>query len=300
MKKPPFRLAVVVALLLGIGLGAPARADISPDVLGAGPSFAPPGDNPAAKDIGMANEKVVLELHTVNGGGDGSFIVVDATFTMKAPKKPVTLQVAFPGDGVRVGDAYVNHPRLVGFKAFVDGKPVASKADEKEFSVQAGPPSSPYKKTRRETWHTFPAVIDDETVVRVRYAVAAEPMGFDEKQTHAKAQYILHTGAAWAGKIGEAVIEVRGVDVDVEKTSLRTLSMSPVSLVSLKGDAPPPPVSPPNTTRTKTTITTTFKDFEPGDKDDVEVVFPAVRDGYPDDYAKSRAALEAAMEKAAK
>lgn len=297
MKHAPARFLLVTALLLGLAGALPARADIAPDVLGAGPSFGPPADNPAAKDIVMAKEKVVLEVHTVNGGKDGSFVVVDATFTMKAPQKPVTLNVAFPGDGVRVGDAYVNHPKLVGFKAFVDGKPVATKTDAKEFSVQAGPPSSPYKKTRRETWHTFPAVVDDETVIRVRYAVAGEPMSYDEQQTHAKAQYILHTGALWAGKIGEAVVEVTSPDVDLSKTSLRTLGMPQVSLVSLKSDGPPPPVSPPNTTRTKTSITTTFRDFEPGDKDDVEVVFPAARETWGDG---SRAALDAAMEQAAK
>lgn len=292
MRSPVVTLVVLLCAL-------PALADISPDVLGAGPSFAPPGDNPAAQDIVMAKEKVILEVHTVNGGKDGGFVVVDATFSMKAPpnsKGATSLTVAFPGDGVRVGDAYVNHAKLFGFHAWVDGKPVASKADEKSFTTTVGPPNSTYKKTRSETWHTFPASVDDDTVIRVRYAVAAEPMSYEEKQTHAKAQYILHTGGAWKDKIGEAVVEVKGVDVDLTKTSVRTLSMPQVSLISLKSDGPPPPVSPPNTVRTKTSITTTWTHLEPAPNDDIEVVFPCPREGWSD----NRAALEKAMESAAR
>jgi hypothetical protein len=270
---------------------AAARADIAPDVLAAGPGLAPAGDPRAAQAIAMKKEHVVIALHDDQ---DGPFAVVDATFSMAAPQQ-TKLTVTFPGDGVRVGDVYAVHPKLYGFHAWVDGKPVATRADDKTFTTQAGPPSNPYTKTRHETWHTFPASIDDDTVIRVRYAVAATSVAYDQAQGHAAVQYILHTGALWAGKIGEAVVEVKGVDVDIDATSLRTLAMPQVSLVSLKS-ARAPTVLPVGATRTKTSIVYTQRDLEPGDQDDVEVVFP--RTGA---IAWSAGpALEARMEAAAK
>lgn len=270
-----------------------ARADIAPDVLTAGPGLAPPEGHAAAKTVRMVSERVVLELHHTP---DGAFAVVDATFNMSGPMKGTALPIAFPGEGVMVGGAYATHARLRGFRAFVDGKPVATKEDLRTVTTQAGPPSSPYTRTREEVWHTFPAAIDDATVIRVRYAVEAAAVGYDEKHSHASVQYVLHTGAAWAGTIGEAVVEVRAASgIALGGTSLRTGSMSPVSLVSLKGDGPPPPVMPAGAVRSGAAITWTQKELEPTPKDDVEVVFPS-----PGTWSSTTPALAARMEAAAR
>lgn len=305
-----FAIAIAVAAVAIGGLNA--HADIAPDILGAGPGFEPPTDNPAALSIAMVKERVVLEVHDDK---DGPFVVVDATFTMAAPldksgkaQKPTRLAVTFPGEGVKVGGSYAVHPRLYGFHAFVDGTPVATREEVKTKTTKVGPPDSTYTKTQKETWHAFPAAVDDNTVIRVRYAVLATPMTY-ENQTHSKVQYILRTGSLWAGTIGEAVVEVVAANVaanvgganvgagvvDVAKTSLRTMSMSPVSLVSLVSDGPPPPVMPAGAVRSASAITATWKNLEPGDKDDVEVVFPSSHPAW-----SVTPALATAMEKAAK
>ncbi len=282
-------VVVAASCVAGVVFAPAVRADISPGVLIAGPGLAPP-DGAAAKALRMSREHVVIELHHTR---DGAFAVVDATFWMtdvstsvttkkENKKQPATsLQITFPGDGVMVGGQYVTHPKLHGFRAFVDGKPVASKEDPKTFKTPAGPPGSGYTRSRIETWHVFPATIDDDTVIRVRYAVAADAVGNEEQHAYASLQYILHSGGPWAGTIGEAVIEVRAAKangdsaVDLDKTSLRTMAMAPVSLVSLHSYGPPPPVLPAGAVRTKNAITWTQKELEPGDRDDVEVVFPS-------------------------
>lgn len=266
--------SVVAAAVLVAVPAVPAVADIAPGVLTAGAGFAPPENDKAAQQIEMKSEHVVLTAHD---SAAGPFVVVDATFKMAGKKPGRTLNVVFPGEGVMVGGAYVTHPRLVGFMAFVDGTPVASKDSTKTHSTQSGPPGREYTKTRTETWHAFSAPIDDDTTVRVRYAIAAESYGDRDTGAapHARAQYILHTGALWAGAIGSATVEVKGVGVNVAATSLRTLSMSPPSLVSLAGPGAPPPVTPAGATRTPTSIVFTQTNLEPKDEDDVEVVFPS-------------------------
>ena len=295
------RAVVLVGFLVGLG-AAGARADIAPDVLGAGPGFEPPKDNPAALSIAMVDERVVLD---VRDDKNGAFVVVDATFTMAAPAdkagktKQTKLSVTFPGEGVRVGGSYAVHPHLYGFQAFVDGTPVATREEVKTKTTKVGPPDSTYTRTQKETWHAFPAAVDDHTVIRVRYAVLATPVSH-ENQTHAKVQYILRTGSLWAGTIGKAIVDVVSSDavdnaVDLTKTSLRTMAMSPVSLVSLFSDRPPPPVMPEGASRSATAISATWNNLEPGDKDDVEVVFPSSHAVW-----SVTPLLATAMEKAAK
>jgi hypothetical protein len=197
---------------------------------------------------------------------------------MTSPAK-VTLEAAFPGQGVPVGPGvFAVHPELHGFRAFVDDKPVAVRAREKTLSFDAGPPGSGFKRTRSETWHTFPVVIDDATTVRVRYAVVADGLTTlnDPPLTFASAGYILHTGAAWVGSIGDVVVEVRaGVGVDPGAIGVRTADMPQRTYVSLSTTSPPSPPLPPNATRTPTTITTTWKNLEPTTSHDLEITWPA-------------------------
>jgi hypothetical protein len=265
---------LVGALTFALVLAAPTRADVAPSPFAGGAGFAPSKDD-AAHGVAMAGEKVVL---TVHAAPEGAFLVVDATFRMTSPKK-VTLEAAFPGQGVPVGPGvFAVHPRLYGFAAFVDDKPVAARAQEKRFTSEAGPPGRGYKRTRTETWHTFPVVIDDATTLRVRYAVGADGQTTlnDPPLTYASAGYILHTGAAWAGAIGEVVVEVRaGAAVDLAAVGVRTADMPERSYVSLTSSSPPPPPSPPNTTRTTSVITTTWTNLEPTAQHDLEITWPA-------------------------
>jgi hypothetical protein len=269
------RGATLRAIVVALACALPALADISPDVFHGGTGIQL-SDPEAAAKIEMKKERVTITLHNSK---EGAFAVVDATFAMSGPKAGQTLQIVFPGEGVMVGGAFAAHPRVIGFQAFVDGKPVAAKDDEKTHSSKSGPPGREYTKTRREVWHGFGAAIDDDTTIRVRYAVAAAGArdgGGSDVDGYGSVSYILHTGAAWAKDIGEAIIEVKaGADVDLKGTSLRTQAMAPVSFVSLSGDKPPSPTTPPAAIRTAAAITLTLLHLEPTEKDDVEVVFPS-------------------------
>ncbi len=278
-------VVVVVSALLAV----PAAADIAPDVFHGG-SGIEVDDPDVAAGIEMKKEHVVITLHNSQ---EGAFAVVDATFSMSAAGlAPAQLKVLFPGGGVRVGGAV--HPKLSAFHAFVDGKPVAIRADDKTHTSKSGPPGREYTKSRTETWHEFPAVVDDDTTIRVRYAVAASSVrdaeGYEDR-TRASVSYILHTGALWAKAIGAATIEIRaGDNVDLKGASLRTLSMPAVIGA--------PPVLPAGAVRSADAITWTQTQLEPSEDDDVEVVFasagPTFRADPSEELAKAMAAAATA------
>ena len=273
------RLAAVIipVIIPVVGFCVQARADIAPEIFSGGTGIeidrTEASATALAAKIEMKKERVTITLHSTAAG---AFAVVDATFSMSA-STPAKLPVVFPGAGVPVGGGYAVHPPLVGFHAFVDGKPVASTDKEITHSSLSGPPGREYTTHRSESWHKFPATIDDDTVIRVRYAVQASALRNDdgfETGTHASVSYILHTGALWAKDIGAVIVEVKGAGVDVNATSLRTMSMAHVSLVSLTGDGAPPSVQPVGAVRTADAITWTATQLEPTANDDVEVVFP--------------------------
>ena len=295
------RFAAVVVVTAWMVVSPAARADIAPDTFHGGSGLqidpAQPDATALAGKIQMKKERVTITLHQTP---QGAFAVVDAAFSMSGPPgKAAALKIAFPGQGVRVGGAFVVHPPLIGFRAFVDGKPVAVHVDEKTHTSKSGPPGREYSRSRTETWHGFPAAVDDDTTIRVRYAVAAAGVrdsdGADV-EPWASVSYILHTGALWAGDIGEAVVEVKAAPgVDLTATSLRTLSMPPVSLVSLKGDGPPPPVVPAGAVRSGAAITWTAQHLEPTPGDDVEVVFPGRAGSWGAPSAELAALMAAAV-----
>ncbi|MDP2342016.1 MAG: hypothetical protein Q8O67_13745 [Deltaproteobacteria bacterium] len=284
------------ALVVVVAFSTAAAADIAPDTFHGGTGLQVQDPEAAAK-IQMKKERVTITLHNAK---EGAFAVVDATFSMSGPKA-TKLNIVFPGEGVKVGDAFRVHPRLIGFHAFVDGKPVASHDDVKDRSTKSGPPGREYTKHRSETWHGFPATVDDDTTIRVRYAVAAAGVRADENgdvNGYASVGYVLHTGALWAKDIGEATIEIKAAgDVDLKGSSLRSHGMPPVSFVSLTGDAPPPPVQPATAIRTPAAITWTLQNLEPTENDDVEVVFPSTA---PATWGAPSEALAAVMTAAAR
>ena len=267
-----------------------ARADIAPDTFHGGTGLQldakDAASSKAVAKIQMKKERVTITLHHT---AEGAFAVVDATFHMTAPS-PTKLRVVFPGAGVKVGEQFAVHPTLVGFRAFVDGKPVAVKDDEQTHTTKGGPPGREYSKRRTETWHAFAAAVDDDTTIRVRYALSSSGVN---DNGYASVSYILHTGALWAKDIEEAILSVEAAGgVDLARTSLRTMAMPPVSFVSLSSDQPPPPVMPAGAVRSGSAITFTATHLEPTDKDDVEVVFPS---SAPSSWGAPSPALAALM-----
>ena len=268
-------------LLLAVVCPA-ARADVAPWPLPAGSGPQVEGAPGKIDTVAMRKEHVIVTLHSTP---EGAFAIVDATFWMRRTTGPATtLKLAFPGQGVSSGEGRV-HPKLVGFRAFVAGVPVAVDEKDTVTRTNVGPPGSTYTRERHEWWHRFaltvPATTDD-VVVRVRYAVAAEPWSTVEGVSpHAHVAYILHTGALWAGVIDEAVIEVRSVGVDLKRVHLRDQRLPQPSFVSL-GAAPPAPVRPAGLVVQPDRLVLTLRALEPSNSDDLDVVFPAQADAAGD------------------
>jgi hypothetical protein len=280
-------LSSLSLLLLGT---SPARADVAPWPLPAGSGPQIDGAPGKVDTVAMHKEHVVVTLHNTPAG---AFAVVDATFWMRrVAAGPPTLKLAFPGQGVSSGDGRV-HPKLVGFRAFVAGLPVAVDEKDTVSRTEVGPPGRTYTRERHETWHRFALTMPadkSDVVVRVRYAVAAERWSTVEGVSpHAHVAYILHTGALWAGVIDEAVVEIRGVGVDLSRVHLRDQRLPQPSFVSL-GSTPPPPVRPAGLVTAADRLLLTLQALEPANSDDLDVIFPAT--------AETTADLEATMQAA--
>ncbi len=281
--------ALLAAFLVVVTSATPVRADIAPWPVpaGSGPEVKRKGKPGPVTDVQMAREHVSVALHSTPLG---AFSVVDATFWLRRVKAgDVTLQLAFPGQGIEVGGGRV-HAQLHGFQAFVGGLPVAVDEAAVTHENQAGPPGRTYKRTRSEQWHRFAVTVPAmkkgaaDVVVRVRYAVAADSYGTVEGVApHALAGYILHTGALWAGVIDEAVIDVVGVGVDIAAVSAKNQRQSASSFVSLTPGKVPPPVRPVGAVVDATGLHWTLKALKPSADDDLDFIFPAVAAGFADD-----------------
>lgn len=277
-------------LLLLAAICPAAHADIAPWPLPAGSGPQVEGAPGKVDTVAMRKEHVVVTLHNTPAG---AFAVVDATFWMRRTAAgPPTLKLAFPGQGVSSGDGRV-HPKLVGFRAFVAGLPVAVDEKDTVTRTEAGPPGRTYTRERHEWWHRFALTVPadkSDVVVRVRYAVAAEPWSTVEGVSpHAHVAYILHTGALWAGVIDEAVVEVRGVGVDLARVHLRDQRLPQPSFVSL-GEVPPSPVRPAGLVVAADRLVLTLRGLEPSNSDDLDVVFPVSGDSTADLEATMKAA----------
>lgn len=202
-----------------------ARADIAPSPVPAmGNLTLMKG---SAKDVRMASEDVNITLHP-------SFAVVDATFVMANDGAETTMDVGFPGQGVMMGKGYSAHTAIHGLRAWVNGTEVKAAAQEIDHVTEGGPPGRGYKRHRVETWHTFKVTFarKGNTTVRVKYGVTAKvhygdggygdtPPPLDE------VWYILHTGAAWKGNIGKAVVHVTAAP-GVDAASINMVNHGPV------------------------------------------------------------------------
>ncbi len=198
-----FSVSVVAAAVLLSPIQA--RADIAPSAL-ANATDLQPMDPKEARGIAMASEEVTVELHH-------GFAIVDVTFKMNNPGKARKLEVGFPGEGVAVKQGFAVHSALEAFSAWVDGKQIQTTKQVGEHCYEWRPGS---KRRRTQTWHVFdvPFAAKGTTTVRVRYAVESD-RAYRENQDGHEAQrvhYILSTGAAWKGDIGEVVVRVKPND----------------------------------------------------------------------------------------
>jgi hypothetical protein len=266
-------------LSLLLVLASPALADIAPDPL-AGLSEPRPMDAKAARGISMKYEEVIIELHD-------AYAIVDATFTMANPGKAKTLQVGFPGSGVRLERGFAVHEPLVGFSAWVGDKPVASEDKTLVYTYDWGPPGRGYKRSRSETWHVFTAPFSQgDTKLRVRYGVVTQPYtggswSSDEKLDDREAWYILSTGGRWAGPIGEAIIRVKARGgVKPESIRIRDGHMTEASPKSTGETVPS--VLPSYATRDAEGVTLQRKKLEATLADNLQLVYRADRKHLPE------------------
>jgi hypothetical protein len=227
-------------------------------------------DERSAKGVAMRSEEVTVELH------DG-FAIVDATFVMANPKAARSLEVGFPGAGVKVESGFYVHRPLVGFQAWVDGQPVAAKRKEVSRTYKIGPPGYERTRVHTESWHVFQAAFaaKKDTLLRVRYGVLADlytgsSYSSAEAFPDATVWYILATGRLWEGPIGEAVVKIvpKG-GVKPETLRVRDGSMEPPD----RHAEPPPPLMPAYGQREGDGVTLRRAKLEPTQADNVQIIY---------------------------
>ena len=197
------RRLVVMFALVTIPLSRSARADIAPEPLTTGgTTLTPRTTQPSPLPVTMLWEEVDIHPLPQNNA-------VAAVFCLKnTGKENIEIEVGFP--------SYFK-TKLQDFKVRIDGKDQAAELKNDE---PAGP-----KKVFKSwmCWRmSFPP--GQERKVEVSYRVPTErgfpPLHVDKLPEDLKAKiwayksgYVLRTGAAWADKIGKAVIRIHYGDV---------------------------------------------------------------------------------------
>ncbi|MBI4617832.1 MAG: hypothetical protein HY720_29740 [Planctomycetes bacterium] len=241
-----------------------ALADLAPDPAGAGANLGPM-DESAAGAVSMESEEVSIELHP-------SFAVIDATFVLANSGLATTLDVGFPGEGVRIAvGRFSAHRALVGFKTWVNGVSCAAIARKVQMGAE-GP------KTWTETWHVFGIAVPaaGKTTVRVRYGVPADVYFGDSYNTEdtfpdSAVSYILATGARWKGAIGKATFTIRGMDgVSIDGVRVRDDRMP---AAPRSGTEPAQAMLPTYGKRADGAIVLSREAFEPAGPDDLQILF---------------------------
>ncbi len=169
-----------------------ARADMAPFPGEAGTGLGTAG----VTDIRMISETVVLEIADVtftNGSGfplTRTGALVTADFLLNNPENNAqSLQVGFPLDVPSQAAGAGGYAKLYSLRAFAGGN---------EASTQI-------ETVGQETWSAWQmSFAPGNTQVRVTYGLPATVDGCS-----AELGYVLHTGAAWAGSIGQADLIVR-------------------------------------------------------------------------------------------
>lgn len=162
------------------------EADVGPKPRSTAAGFEVLGRDLKDLEVAMASEEVHL---TLGREGQGETLGVDATFHMRNDGPEVAFEEGFP-----VGP--INN--MTGFSISIDGQPV--KAELIDRKAGAGPDEN------HDLWYVWKATykVGAESVRVVKYSIGISH--FSEYRTTG---YVLHTGAAWKGPIGKAVVTLR-------------------------------------------------------------------------------------------
>jgi hypothetical protein len=169
-----------------------ALVDMAPFPAEAGTSFGAA----TTTDIRMISETVLIQVVAVTRTLDSGTVFtttgakVTADFLLNNPQSsPQSLQVGFPLDVPSQYQSYGGFAKLTGLRAFVAG-------DEATTAIET---------IGQETWSAWTmAFAPGNNTVRVTYDLPATV-----DNCRAELGYVLHTGAAWAGSIGQADLIVR-------------------------------------------------------------------------------------------
>jgi hypothetical protein len=186
----PLALGLAAAGLLLISVRA-ARADMAPFPAQEGNTFGPA----AATNIQMISETVLIQLTDLTDtvletGYPHLGAKVTADFTMRNPdNKPQLLGVGFPLQVPKQAIDAGSYVKIKNLAAFVGGSAI-----ETQLATVGS-----------ETWSAWQMTFaPGDTFVRVTYDLPATT-----DACNAELGYVIHTGAAWAGPIGQADLIVR-------------------------------------------------------------------------------------------
>lgn len=265
-------------VFIGVVCVTPSRADVGVrPLLPGGSSLKPENETP----IQMLAERVVMNVRPATEADNAAISLnpqayglqsqpiwfqavadVQADFTMINPTgEVVNLTAWFPlASALENADWELNPdeipPRIEGFQVTVNGNPVEHAVSELPNPKGADRPLLP--------WASFPVTFPagEETNIQVSYMVPLQPAVKGSEQA---LYYIFQTGAGWAGPIGQAELVVSLP----YPASVETLAVaSPGSLSLPYGRPQTLPGMPANVKLEGNQARWTWKDFEPGPRDD--------------------------------
>ena len=209
---------ILLVLLFLIGLFIPslrARADIAPPPAPQLGGLEPFGYQDT--DVQMVYERVEMEIQSFTDPEDDTFaqsrVNVTAYFTMRDQgDTSESMQVIFPLEslsscrlGFGGGNSYTSYMiNADSFQVLVNGNPVPVEkvVTDHPYQEAQGLPDT----CKQMTWAGFDVTFPpgENVVIRVEYAM--ESMGLDSMQN---IEYILETGAGWAGPIERGYVIVK-------------------------------------------------------------------------------------------
>ena len=278
-----FLLVCVLALVIityGQLAPTPVRADVGVQPVLPGGSSIKPGEE---TKIQMAAEVVTMNVRSATVA-DNTLVTlrpkfygfqmypvwfpgiaeVEADFSMKNPTSAaVSMTAWFPlASALENADWNFNPggivPRIQHFQVSMDGNPVNYEVSELPNPKGANKPALP--------WASFPVTFPGAktTNIHVSYMLPLQPSG---KGPEMALYYVFQTGAGWAGPIGQAELILNlPYPASVETLAgMQNLSLPPMSMGQISTGVPSGAVLEGNQARW------TWKDFEPGPKDDFAV-----------------------------
>ena len=213
MVRPVAVLIGGIAVFLMLGPTPMAHADVAPPPFAPGSDVGPSGET----NVRMVSERVLLTISDAvtatnpysDNASDRMIGRVEATFILRNDgAASESMDVRFP---VRRDQYEIAISE--GFEASVAGAPapiVFKDGDGRPFPEATAAASSP------NTWATFPGTFPPGVNVEVTVRYDVRPTGYPPFGTFG---YVLDTGAAWDGVIGDAEVRVR-LPYDVNETNV--------------------------------------------------------------------------------